>query len=904
MKTQKTLRYLLAALFIFAALGFYSFKKSGPEDLGFYRAQIDDQGLIELAVDQIREAIKTSDTERLKSILADNFTEVISSKAKLLKNGTLDAVESSTANHLSLNATSIAIAENRAVVQAAISTQSKISRNAELVFEKRNQQWKLAQASGLFADLGNQVLSSAADGNHPEKPGFKLFSETGEAEKTLIRQPISAEHNVDRLTQTVTKEKLDRQLFQKPYSAVLFSSVTQLNHAPFFAARYVQVVSDPAWNRLVYGDYEGWIKSYSGAGSEMLNSPHGIDRDSDGNIYVADTGNNRIVVLKLVGSGKDTDLQFQFAFGAGEIVHPYDVAWDDAGTPLDASDDRIWVTDTGNGRILGYVLNGADAAVHYIFGLPASDTDPLRGQAGNVGSDAGSFFEPQALAVGRFNGAADGALFVADTGNRQLVKLNVLDNRLEWVSTFEGKEESQFTSIDVDHWGNVYAADRSYREITKLTSNFEPLAVIKNDGDSIVDPVNLHVTFGKVFVEAENKSYWAGYDQAFMVEKWSETSGGERYQLGLDLTNFKVELSAALDEMNVRSKLTDHGNVSLAVIDAKTNVTVRQLPFGWMMPGDKSFAWDRRDDIGWQVEQGYYRLEMTAKSSYGLPAQAGDFSTSKETQPFYLPLYYWDDSGADVFHDAHLIQGARSAEWGNESHLTVAKHPSEVIYRFSGLNPNLDYELTAQFTHQAGLPAQAGENVKQRIVADGVIVYDDFEVTTEIKTVDWQQLPKELCADGALDIRIVKTGGSGDAVISQIGLREANFDPANPPVLQDDRSQIPEEFTLLQNYPNPFNPSTTIEFGVPNLYSPLEGTPPFNSPLEGGQRGVSVTLKIFNIRGQVVRELVNETLPPGRHSVVWNGHDDFGRPAASGIYFYQLRAGNDIQQVRKLTLMK
>jgi flagellar hook assembly protein FlgD/sugar lactone lactonase YvrE len=879
MKTQQTLRYLMAGLFVFAALGFYSFEKSGPEDLGFYRAQIDDRGLVELAVDQIREAIKTGNTGRLQSILADDFAETVSVNHRLLKGGSLDAVGSSPANQMRLNPTDVAIADDRAVVQAAISTPSKINSTAELVFEKKNQQWKLVEARGLFSDFGNQTL---ANQNRGEETGFKLFSESAVAEKTLIRQPVSAEHNIDRLTQSVTKGKLDRQLFEKPYSAVLFSSVTQLNHAPFFAARYVQVVSDPAWNRLVYGDYEGWIKAYpdethlKDESHLKLNSPHGVDRDSDGNIYVADTGNNRIVVLRLVGSGEDTELKFQFAFGAGELIHPYDVAWDDAGTPLDANDDRVWVTDTGNGRVLGYKLTGADASVHFIFG--------------DVGSDDGAFFEPKAVAVGRFNGAADGTIFVADTGNRRLVKLNVLDNRLEWLTTFTGKEESQFTSIDVDHWGNVFAADHSYREITKLTSNLEPLAAIKNDGDSLLDPVNLHVTFGKVFVEAENRSYWAGYDQAFVVEKWSETSGGERYQLGLDLANFEVELSAALDEIDVRSRLTDHGDVSLTVIDAKSNAGVRQAQLGWMIPGEKSFAWDRRDDSGLQVAPGYYRLQMTAKSSYG------NFKATKETQPFYLPLYYWDDSGADVHHDAHLIQGTRSTEWGAEPQLSVAKHPSEVGYRFTDLNPSLDYELTAQFTHPAG------EYVKQRIVADGVVIHEDFEVDSEIKTVDWLQLPKELFADGVVDVRIVKTGGSGDAVISQIGLREANFDPANPPVLNDDRSQLPQEFTLQQNYPNPFNPNTTIEFGIPN--SPLEGTPAFNSPLEGGLRGVLVTLRIFNVRGQIVRELVNAALPPGRHSVVWNGQDDFGRPAASGIYFYQLRAGNNVQQVRKLTLMK
>ncbi|MBW6514551.1 MAG: T9SS type A sorting domain-containing protein [Candidatus Syntrophosphaera sp.] len=79
---------------------------------------------------------------------------------------------------------------------------------------------------------------------------------------------------------------------------------------------------------------------------------------------------------------------------------------------------------------------------------------------------------------------------------------------------------------------------------------------------------------------------------------------------------------------------------------------------------------------------------------------------------------------------------------------------------------------------------------------------------------------------------------------------------------------VPPELALGQNYPNPFNPSTTISYQLP----------------ASGQ----VRLDIYNVRGQLVRTLVDAEQNAGSHSVVWNGTDKAGQNVASGIYFYRL----------------
>ncbi|MEA1997303.1 MAG: FlgD immunoglobulin-like domain containing protein, partial [Gemmatimonadota bacterium] len=99
------------------------------------------------------------------------------------------------------------------------------------------------------------------------------------------------------------------------------------------------------------------------------------------------------------------------------------------------------------------------------------------------------------------------------------------------------------------------------------------------------------------------------------------------------------------------------------------------------------------------------------------------------------------------------------------------------------------------------------------------------------------------------------------------------------------RASLPRSFSLSQNAPNPFNPSTTIGYCIPQ-----------------GET-VDVSLKIYNIRGGLVRTLVNATREPGAYEVYWDGTDKKGRRMSSGIYIYRIEAGSFVQ-TRKMVLLK
>jgi hypothetical protein len=96
----------------------------------------------------------------------------------------------------------------------------------------------------------------------------------------------------------------------------------------------------------------------------------------------------------------------------------------------------------------------------------------------------------------------------------------------------------------------------------------------------------------------------------------------------------------------------------------------------------------------------------------------------------------------------------------------------------------------------------------------------------------------------------------------------------------------PEGFSLSANYPNPFNPVTSIQYTVHRKQIPLR-----------------TTLKIYNVRGQLVRILVDEPEQAGTYEVTWDGRDQNGDEVASGVYLYRLQAG-DFNQSKKMVLMK
>ena len=148
--------------------------------------------------------------------------------------------------------------------------------------------------------------------------------------------------------------------------------------------------------------------------------------------------------------------------------------------------------------------------------------------------------------------------------------------------------------------------------------------------------------------------------------------------------------------------------------------------------------------------------------------------------------------------------------------------------------------------------------------------------------------PFSLEVDKPITIIVGYTIGQGDSPLNSVTVGkevsafvqqfyQSNFDDNILPV-EEENNLIVDEFKLFQNYPNPFNPVTRIKFQIP-------------------QAG-KVTIKIYDILGAEVTTLLNEERPTGIYEIDFNASR-----LASGVYFYQLKAGSYIE-TKKMILLK
>ncbi len=206
----------------------------------------------------------------------------------------------------------------------------------------------------------------------------------------------------------------------------------------------------------------------------------------------------------------------------------------------------------------------------------------------------------------------------------------------------------------------------------------------------------------------------------------------------------------------------------------------------------------------------------------------------------------------------------------------------------------LDSDTTGFTKLDDSIPCEEIAQFKARCRPGGLIqakaIFTDFTHVGEIVEISVDQFPYE-----------VTVGINGQATFSQTGFNPGVHtveltDPAGCfPATQvtcgaglaeeggaqwEEDLEIPTVTALLGNYPNPFNPSTTFRYGLS----------------EPGQ----VSLRVYNMLGQLVRTIVDEQQLEGYHEAVWNGRNEVGGTVASGIYIYRMTTGSIVETKRML----
>jgi hypothetical protein len=265
--------------------------------------------------------------------------------------------------------------------------------------------------------------------------------------------------------------------------------------------------------------------------------------------------------------------------------------------------------------------------------------------------------------------------------------------------------------------------------------------------------------------------------------------------------------------------------------------------------------------------------------------------------------------GLDLDHNGEFETADLLAElaiWKGSSTLLAGANPLED----ATTKTSLSYEATDKSVANLAVNLESSHNLSFATVK---IKYDTEKfVFGEVKTTDRLNgvtvVPGNDTENGILTIIMINMDGGqilqGTGTVlnievkaagekfdgtGEISLLTAEFEEGVSAEISREalspKALLPKAFALGQNYPNPFNPSTTIAYDIP----------------EGDN--VQVQLKVYNMRGQLVRTLVNESKSEGSYQVQWDGTDNYGRRVSSSVYFYRIKAG-EFSKTRKMVILK
>jgi flagellar hook assembly protein FlgD len=689
------------------------------------------------------------------------------------------------------------------------------------------------------------------------------------------------------ITRSFTTSKLGKQLFSALSSQA--SVCVRLTSDAAQCSRSVLVASDVGWQRLVWGVADAWTASFGGPGNGpgQFVRPLGVDltRGNGGihGAFVADAGNNRVAVIRLNGNTKTA--QWLGAITGVEsgkaLAGPVDVAWD-GGELFSDADDVVFIADRGNARVLIYGVRGVDAgslAVTYL------------GQFGSYGDGSAQLKSPSAIAGYTYPGANGGweaTVVVADHGNERLALWEVPYGSPQltgsatprWVRNGSvSYPKAHITGLSFDHYYNVLAADVAGNRLLKFSWDLQQTKTYgggsswqdgRYDAPGDIQGVTYYEGTSSGLLQSQGLPY------AIVAERWSDATGLQLVELGLEISSSTVT-STATDttrQLSMTYALTSHGSGSVRVFDAG-GALVKSQNLGLLVPGWHSWVWDGRRADGTLVPLGSYAVELavTGPYSYDSPPLSHTvrigFGFQLPPPPFELSIGGPTKvtAGTRVSFSVAANDSYTSPQWflrgpTNDTEYEVGTGTSfsysfgacgyhELRLRVTARDAVWDATKGIQVSQSTSGPACLMEEPGMNLLAvASVPAQDEVRQVAGAGTAGWQRLSD----GGSRGMAVLRSQMVGEGGIAERGVRSAL-------VALADRQR---------------------KAGGSGPAGTGHGT---TAPLGSvGSTSRRIDVAISGTNGAVIRRVVVGDVQPGYYLFTWDGRDTRGRLAAPGVY--------------------
>lgn len=317
-----------------------------------------------------------------------------------------------------------------------------------------------------------------------------------------------------------------------------------------------------------------------GTGEGKFWWPRGVTASVDGDVYVCDTGNHRIV--RLYNEGED--LKWVETFGSfgldkGEFDSPHQIAMD--------SEGNLYVTDTGNNRIQVITKDGIFQRFIGVGELEGPD-----GICVIDGRSPWVFYKEEIL-------------FVVDEDQRRISKYSLEGERRGSIRATEmGLREAEFAYLALDYHLNLYVTDRINHQIHKFSRDLRPIISFGRQGSE-----------EKEFQSPRGIAIWRRFGQVFIVEE----KGAQYYWVGVDgmLRGFFPEKFTRVQPgTTISLYLTEPARVGIKVYDSNETMIRDVFPQLKQEPFENEIVWDGLNSNGEVVMPGQYRVKVILEPTY------------------------------------------------------------------------------------------------------------------------------------------------------------------------------------------------------------------------------------------------------------------------------------------------